>query len=38
MAKTELLFPKKWISHKMNIRHPGQLKNENPGSCFGATS
>ena len=22
----------------MNIRHPGQLKNEKPGSCFGATS
>ena len=27
-----------WISHKINIRHPGQLKNENPGSRFGATS
>ena len=38
MAKTELLFPKKWISHKMNIRHLGQLKNENPGSYFGNTS
>ena len=32
MAKTELLYPKirrhryHWISHKMNVRHPGQLK------------
>ena len=28
-----------WVSiHKVNIRHPGQLKKkENPGSRFGAT-
>ena len=27
MAKTELLYvPQKWISNKMNTRHPGQLK------------
>ena len=32
LAKTELLYPKnaghrlQWISNKMNIRHPGQLK------------